>query len=129
LKGSNIIRINTNHGNNGTFKIDDIVYQGNNYSTAVAFAKVIDRNSANGKLTLGAAQGRFYTNNKIMAASTNASYNIASFDTSPLKLTNIHIEPKPNTAGPGDADGYDIHITELAVNMKTSDALSRSFRY
>ena len=112
LKSGNIIRINTNHGNHGTFKIDDTVYQGNNYSTATAFAKVVGWNSANGKLTLGAAQGRFYTNVTINAVSTNASYNIASFDTSPIKLSHIHIEPKPNTAGPSDAYGYDIQITE-----------------
>lgn len=112
LSTGSIIRINTNQGNNGTFQIDDVVYQGNNYQTATAYAKVIAWNLPTGKLTLGATQGQFITNNVIKAVSTNASYNIASFDASPLKLTNIHIEPKPNTAEPGDDYGYTTTITE-----------------
>lgn len=112
LKPGNIIRINTNHGNNGTFKIDDVVYQGNDYSTATAYAKVVNWNVTNGKLILGAAQGSFHTNVSVKAVSTNASYNIASFDLTPIKLAHIHIEPKPNTAGPGDSYGYDTQITE-----------------
>lgn len=112
LSTGSIIRVNTNQGNNGTFQIDDVVYQGNNYQTATAYAKVIAWNLPTGKLTLGATQGQFITNNVIKAVSTNASYNIASFDASPLKLTNIHIEPKPNTAEPGDDYGYTTTITE-----------------
>jgi hypothetical protein len=112
IKAGYIVRINTNHGNNGKFKIDDIVYQGVNYQTATAYAKVVSWDQNIGSLTIGSAQGQFYTNNTIRAASTNAAYNIASFDTSALKLANIHIEPKPNTAGPTDDYGYDITITE-----------------
>jgi hypothetical protein len=112
IKAGYIIRINTNQGNSGTFKIDDLVYQGSNYQTATAYAKVVSWNSANGRLVIGSSQGQFYTNNKIRAVSTNAAYNIASFDASALKLVNIHIEPKPNTAEPDDDYGYDITITE-----------------
>jgi hypothetical protein len=112
LKTGNIIRINTNRGNNGTFQIDDVVYQGNNYQTANAYAKVISWNLATGKLTIGGAQGQFMANGTIKAVSTNASYGISSFDSSPLKLVNIHIEPKPNTAQPGDDYGYTTTISE-----------------
>ena len=112
LTTGNIIRINTNRGNNGTFQIDDVVYQGNNYQTANAYAKVISWNLATGKLTIGGAQGQFMANGTIKAVSTNASYGISSFDSSPLKLVNIHIEPKPNTAQPGDDYGYTTTISE-----------------
>jgi hypothetical protein len=112
LKTGNIIRINTNRGNNGTFQIDDVVYQGNNYQTANAYAKVISWNLTTGKLTIGGAQGQFMANGTIKAVSTNASYGISSFDSSPLKLVNIHIEPKPNTAQPGDDYGYTTTISE-----------------
>lgn len=112
LVTGNIIRINTYLGNNGTFQIEDVVYQGNNYQTATAYAKVISWNLATGKLTIGGVQGQFMANSTIKAVSTNASYGISSFDTSPLKLTNIHIEPKPNTAEPGDDYGYSTTITE-----------------
>jgi len=112
LTTGNIIRINTNRGNNGTFQIDDVVYQGNNYQTANAYAKVISWNLATGKLTIGGAQGQFLVNATIKSVETNASYSISSFDTSPLKLVNIHIEPKPNTAQPGDDYGYTTTISE-----------------
>jgi hypothetical protein len=112
LKTGNIIRINTKQGNNGTFQLEDVVYQGNNYQTANAYATVIAWNLATGKLTIGGAQGQFMANGIIKAVSTNASYGISSFDTSPLKLVNIHIEPKPNTAQPGDDYGYTTTISE-----------------
>jgi hypothetical protein len=112
LKTGNIIRINTKQGNNGTFQLEDVVYQGNNYQTANAYATVIAWNLATGKLTIGGAQGQFIANGTIKAVSTNASYGISSFDTSPLKLVNIHIEPKPNTAQPGDDYGYTTTISE-----------------
>lgn len=112
LVTGNIIRINTNQGNSGTFKIDDVVYQGNNYQTATAYARVVSWAPTTGKLTIGGAQGQFFANSTIKAVSTNASYNISSFDTSALKLANIHIEPKPNTAEPGDDYGYTTIITE-----------------
>jgi hypothetical protein len=44
--------------------------------------------------------------------STNAAYNLASFENGPLKLANIHIEPDPITAQPGDDYGYTTTITE-----------------
>jgi hypothetical protein len=112
LTTGNIIRINTKQGNNGTFQLEDVVYQGNNYQTANAYATVIAWNLATGKLTIGGAQGQFMANGIIKAVSTNASYGISSFDTSPLKLVNIHIEPKPNTAQPGDDYGYTTTISE-----------------
>jgi hypothetical protein len=112
LKTGNIIRINTKQGNNGTFQLEDVVYQGNNYQTANAYATVIAWNLATGKLTIGGAQGQFMANGIIKAVSTNASYGISSFDANPLKLVNIHIEPKPNTAQPGDDYGYTTTISE-----------------
>jgi hypothetical protein len=112
LTTGNIIRINTKQGNNGTFQLEDVVYQGNNYQTANAYATVIAWNRGTGKLTIGGAQGQFMANGIIKAVSTNASYGISSFDTSPLKLVNIHIEPKPNTAQPGDDYGYTTTISE-----------------
>lgn len=112
IKAGYIIRINTDTGNSGTYKLDDFVYQGPSYETATAIAKVVAWNQYTGKLVLGAAQGQFKTNTKIEAVSSNASYNLASFDVSPLKLVNIHIEPDPVDAEPGDAYGYDTTITE-----------------
>ena len=112
LKAGYLIRINTDDGNNGTYKIDDFVYQGNSYQTATAIAQVIQWNQNTGHLTLGGAQGQFKVNSTIKAVSTNASYNLASFDASPLKLVNIDIVPSPLDAEPGDDYGYTTTITE-----------------
>jgi hypothetical protein len=112
IRAGYVVRINVDEGNSGTFKIDDLVYQGENYQTATAYGYVTQWNANNAKLVIAGTQGQFSTNNTIKATSSNASYNIASFDATPLKLVNIHIEPKPNTAEPGDDFGYDSTITE-----------------
>lgn len=107
-----LTRINTANGNNGTFKINDIVYQGDNYQTANAYGIVSSWSANTGKLTVGSTQGHFSQNNTIHALSTNATYTLASFDLTPLKLVEITVEPKPNTAAPGDTYGYETTIWE-----------------
>lgn len=112
IKAGYIIRLNTNNGNSGTYKVDDFVYQGDSYQTATAVAQVVQWNANTGHLTLGAAQGQFKMNSVIRAVSTNASYNLASFDSTPLKLANINIVPDPIDAEPTDDYGYTTTITE-----------------
>ena len=112
LQAGYLIRINTDNGNNGNFKMDDVVYQGPNYLTANAYGVVVAWDQNTNHLTIGSSQGQFLVNNTIRAVTTNAAYKISSFDATPLKLSNIHIEPKPNTANPGDEFGYDVTITE-----------------
>jgi hypothetical protein len=112
LKSGNIIRINTSGGNNGVFKISDVVYQGENYQTATAYAQVIEWNENTGKLIIGGGQGQFKVGQLIKSSSTNASYNLTSFEASPLKLVNINIVPDPITAEPEDDYGYTTTITE-----------------
>jgi len=113
IKAGYIMKINTDNGNNGTYKIDDVVYQGNDYSTATAFAQVIRWNPTLGKLVLGGTQGQFTTNTAIKAVSSNASYNLSSFDASPLKLANITITPDPADAEPTDDFGFTTVIQEF----------------
>jgi hypothetical protein len=111
LKAGYITRMNLATGN-GNFKIEDTVYQGDNYQTATAYGTVISWNTSNNKLQIGATQGQFTVNNTIRAVSTNAVYTISSFDASPLKLVNINIVPDPITAEPEDDYGYTTTITE-----------------
>jgi hypothetical protein len=106
-----IVRANLGAGA-GTFKLDDIVYQGNNYTTALAYGKVSEWKPDINVLQIGAAQGQFTANSIVRALSSNASYTIASFDSSPLKLVNIHITPNPADAELGDDFGYTTVITE-----------------
>lgn len=112
LVRGNVIRINTSGGNNGTFQIRDTIYQGTNYQTATAYGFVNDWNKDTGRLVIGGAQGNFNVNNTIRALSTNATYNIASFDATPLKLVEITVQPNPIDAEPEDDYGYTTTILE-----------------
>lgn len=113
LVAGNVIRINTDRGNNGTFQIGDTVYQGDDYETASAYAFVNDWHYENQSLVLGGSQGQFAVNNTIRALSTNATYNISSFVTDPLKLTKITVQPNPLDALPNSEYGYTTTIQEF----------------
>lgn len=108
----NIIRINTSGGNNGAFKIDDIAYQGDKYDTATAYGIVQAWSANTGKLVLESVQGTFQTNATIRTGTTNASYNLSSFDTTPVTYSRIVVEPDPITANANDDFGYSTTITE-----------------
>lgn len=113
-----IIRINTTAGNNGTFGIKDVVYQGNNYETAEAYGITLDWNEDTGRLMIGGTQGQFRANATIRSASSNASYKIASFDATPLKLAQVIVEPDPISANSWDDYGYTESITEFPETME-----------
>lgn len=117
LQTGYIIKINTDNGNSGTFTVNDTIYQGNNYTTATAYGTVLSWDPNNNKLTIGGAQGTFQSNNFINAVSSNAIYKIESFDSSPIKLVGVNVTPKPNTAGPTEAYGYDTAITEWPTTV------------
>jgi hypothetical protein len=97
---------------NGTFKLEDTVYQGNSYNTATAQGIVLEFREDTGLLTIGATQGTFLVNNTIHAVSTNAVCNMSSFYSPPSKLVEIKIEPNPIDAEIGDDYGYTTTITE-----------------
>ena len=118
-----IVRANLGAGA-GTFKLDDIVYQGNNYTTALAYGKVSEWKPDINVLQIGAAQGQFTANSVVRALSSNASYTIASFDSSPLKLVNIHITPNPADAELGDDFGYTTVITEWPNTNQPGDSIN-----
>lgn len=112
LKAGYVTRMNLVSGNSGTFKQEDIAYQGSSYESANAYGIILSWSANTGKLALGAVQGQFKIDNTIRALSSNARYQIDSFDISPLKLSKITIEPDPITAQPGDDYGYDTQIEE-----------------
>jgi hypothetical protein len=112
LKAGYVTRMNLVSGNSGTFQQEDIAYQGSSYESANAYGVILSWTANTGKLALGAVQGQFKIDNTIRALSSNARYQIDSFDISPLKLSKITIEPDPITAQPGDDYGYDVQIEE-----------------
>lgn len=115
LQAGYIVRVNLNQGNNGTFQIEDTVFQGTDITTANAYGIVVNWYHDEAKLFMGAAQGQFKVGQRIRAASSNASYVIQSFDASPLKLASINVTPVPIDAQPTDDYGYDTEIIEYMV--------------
>lgn len=111
LQSGYITRLNVANAN-GTFKAEDYVYQGTSWKTANAYGIVVNFDANTNKLIIGATQGQFYVNNTIHAVSTNGVCRISSFEVSPLKLSEIKIEPNPITSKPDDDYGYDVTITE-----------------
>lgn len=103
---------------NSNFKINDLVFQGNNYKTATAYAIVINYSANNSVLKLGAIQGSLKVNSALYAVSTNASCIIDYIDTGPLKMAEIVVTPNPSTAQPGDDYGYTILIDERENDYK-----------
>jgi hypothetical protein len=108
-----VTKINTEQGNDGVFKVDDTVYQGESYQSATAYGIVLSWSPNNAKLMLGGVQGQFKVGKDIRAMSSNAVYKIASFDAEPIKLAQITIEPDPIDAEPEDDFGYTTTIKEF----------------
>ncbi len=96
-----VMKINLNSGS-GDYQIDDFVYQGTSVDYATALGKVIKWNKSLLTLDISDTQGRFQVNSNVYSVSTNAVYNLASFDVGPKKFSQITIIPNPITAQPGD---------------------------
>jgi hypothetical protein len=109
---NHVLRLRLSNGNNGTFKIGDVVFQGNRYDTANAYGVVVEWSPTTGWLEIDKVQGTFYANNIIKASTSNSSYTISSFDAAPMKVVTITTQPKPLTASPSDDFGYDQTIQE-----------------
>lgn len=106
-----VVKANLGSGN-GVFQIDDTVYQGDNFQSASAYGIVIRHNPDIQHLTLSGAQGQFIVGGNIKGMSSNASYSIASFDATPIKLVEIIIEPDPLNATPNSNYGYTETLSE-----------------
>jgi hypothetical protein len=113
------VKINTGTGN-GVFKINDTIYQGDNFQSASAYGTVIEWNQNNSKLVISGVQGTFKVNNTIHASSTNATYKIASFDTTPIKLASVVVTPDPIDAEPESDFGYTTTITEWPDTLSSN---------
>lgn len=112
LSAGSIVRVNVNSGNNGDYYLDDLVYQGNTVTEVTAAGYVTKWDNVNRYLVIGGIQGQFTTNNYIQAVSSNAKYNLASFDISPLKVESLKTEPDPITANTSDDYGYTHTLVE-----------------
>ena len=103
----------TDASSNGSFYIDDIVFQGDNYTTATAYGTVLAYSANTGQLMIGGAQGNFEAGSTLRATKSNAVFTLTSFDTSPITYSTITIEPDPITANADSDYGYTTTIVEF----------------
>lgn len=104
--GGAFIRINLGAGNNGTFNMEDVAYQGNSPDDATATGIVVKYDPLNSYIQLGAVRGTFRANANVKAVSSNASFIAQSFDGGPYKVLSMSTRPDPVTAQPEDNYGY-----------------------
>ncbi len=97
----------------GTISLDDVVFQGNSAEYATAAGIVMTKNQSNTKIEVGAVQGNFQVGDLLHFASTNASYNLVSFDATPRQVVSIKVVPDPVNANTDDDFGYTVGITEF----------------
>lgn len=98
--------------NDGTYKIDELVYQGNTLNEATAKAFVYYANKANGSVVIYDTTGAIKTNTYLTGAVTGAKYNVRAFAIDTNKTASIVVQPNPTTANANDAYGFSTTITE-----------------
>ena len=111
LQAGHIVRVNTAN-TSGTFKMDDVVYQGDRYDEATAYGTILKWHANTGQLYIGGAQGQFKVGETLHGASTNGVAQLYSFDATPMKLVEIKIQPDPLDALPNSDFGYTTTIKE-----------------
>ena len=102
-----------NTGGSGKYQLGELVYEGRDLSSANSTAFVSSWNPTANTLVVTDVNGILKTGKYITGAVSNASYNVASFGTNDLQLSKLVVTPKPNTAGPNTAFGFDEIKTEF----------------
>jgi hypothetical protein len=100
----------------GTFKVGELVYEGDYVSAANATAFVKSWDSRSNTLIVEDTKNIFTAGNKIKGAVTNATYVIDTFALADYKLTNLTVSINPLTANSNDAFGF-IETLEEAPNI------------
>jgi hypothetical protein len=103
----------TGSGGAGTFKIGELVFQGDSFDVATSTAYVDSWSPSTNTLILVDSSGVLESGKFITGAVSNASYNVVSFGTNDQQLVNITITPDPNTANVNTAFGFDTTIEEF----------------
>lgn len=97
----------------GDYKVGEIVYQGATLESATASGFVYSWSNTSNTLVINSSAGNFRTNTNVVGYVTNSNYNLNSFSIENLQLTNITVEPSPNTANAWDDYGFTTTIEEF----------------
>jgi hypothetical protein len=103
----------SNTGGSGTFKTGELVYQGQQLSSANATAFVEAWEPDAFKLFVSDVNGVIKTGQFLTGAVSNASYNVESFVVGDFQLSKIQITPNPGTANANSAFGFDELVQEF----------------
>ena len=110
---TNPLKAMTLESGNGTFKIDELVFQGSTIGSAVASGYVRSWNSTSNTIVVYDTNGTFRIGTQLVGAVTGARYNVASYQIDTNQLVSISVEPTPNTANSeAEAFGFSTTITE-----------------
>lgn len=96
-------------GGFGTYKIGDLVYQGQSLQQSTAFGSIIDWDSLNDKLYVTVSDGLFTPGANVIGANTGAAWNLSSFYNSngiPAAILSL----TPNPAGANANSNYSISV-------------------
>jgi hypothetical protein len=97
---NDIVEFNMDNDGVGTYKMDELVYQGYSSGTSTATGKVVSY--INNKLKLTNINGNFVTSLPIVGMSTNASYTFNNYSITPQKFVQIDVVPEPPDANVSD---------------------------
>jgi hypothetical protein len=100
----------------GTFKIGELVYQGESLSAANSTAFVDAWDPTSYRLVVSDVAGVLKVGQNITGAISNASYNLTSFGVNDYQLFKLQITPDPTTANAQTAFGFD-EIIQYAPNI------------
>ena len=100
-------------GGTGTFKVGELLYQGDSFDTATATTYVESWSPSTNALVVVDTTGVLKEGKFIFGAVSNAAYNIISFSTNDFQLSQIQITPDPNTANVNTAFGFDTTVEEF----------------
>jgi hypothetical protein len=100
ISSNDIVEFNMDNDGVGTYKMDELVYQGYSSGTSTATGKVVLY--INNKLQLTNINGNFVTSLPIVGMSTNASYTFNNYSITPQKFVQIDVIPEPPDANVSD---------------------------
>lgn len=97
----------------GTYKYDELVYQGARTDEATVTAYVKAWDGLSNTIVVYDTNGIFTTNTILTGAVSGAKYNVANLEFNPHQMMNITVQPDPVTANTeAEAFGFSTNITE-----------------
>jgi len=101
----------------GNYQIDETVFQGYSYETAVATAEVKSWSSSSYKLGLKNLNGHFITGTPIIGVTTHANSMPLSFQTVPFNAVTINVTPNPSNVVMPNNYTYTVQVEEFPNNI------------